>query len=108
MPRIRLTFSEGPRTGESLEVDIPLPGGLPITFGRSRESTVSIDSPHLSRRHAEIFADQFGRLMIRDAGSVNGTIVNERMVTAAEAIPLNPGDFVRVGDTLFSFDGFFD
>jgi len=100
MPRIRLTFSEGPRAGEYLEVDGAEPGGTPVFFGRSRDSTVTIESPHLSRRHAEIFADSTGRLFIRDAGSINGTIVNGQMVSNTSPTPLTTGDQVQVGDTV--------
>lgn len=104
-PTIRLSFLEGPRVGEVIELEAPTPGGASITLGRNRENSVTIDSAHLSRRHAEIFADPVGRMMIRDAGSINGTIVNARQVSNADPAPLNPGDQIRVGDTLFTFDG---
>ncbi len=102
---MRLNFVEGPRAGEKIEIETPEPNSLPLTFGRSRESSVTIDSPHLSRRHAELYADPSGRLLIRDAGSVNGTIVNNRPATASEPIALSPGDQIRVGDTLFIYEG---
>ncbi len=107
VPKIRLSFLEGPRANEQIQLEVPAPGGAPLTFGRNRENSVTIDSPHLSRRHAEIFADFAGRLLIRDAGSINGTIVNGRLANPTEAIQLNAGDQIRVGDTLFIFEGLF-
>lgn len=104
-PTLRLTFIEGPRSGSVIDLEAPSPGGPPATLGRNRENTITIDSAHLSRRHAEIFSDPLGRIFIRDAGSINGTIVNGRPVTTTDPALLKPGDRVQVGDTIFVYDG---
>ena len=104
-PRFRLVFTEGPRKGNQIDLDMPKAGEAALSFGRSRDSSVTIDSPHLSRHHAEILSDAQGRLLIRDANSVNGTILNDQPVTYDSPQFLNPGDQVRIGDTVFRFEG---
>ncbi|MBI4952611.1 MAG: FHA domain-containing protein [Myxococcales bacterium] len=63
------------------------------TIGRSDETTVALDDPEISRRHAEIVHLPQG-YVLRDLGSRNGTCVNEERV--AEHV-LSHGDRVRVG-----------
>lgn len=67
----------------------------PIVIGRSPNVPVSLDHDTVSRRHAELYCDPFGRWWIRDLASTNGTLVNGERVT--ERV-LRPGDRIRVGD----------
>ncbi len=61
--------------------EIPLdPKGKVI--GRDAHCAIVLDSPGVSRRHARIFADPFGRWIIEDLDSHNGTWVNSRRITA--------------------------
>ncbi len=61
--------------------------------GRSPESDVHLPDPSVSRNHA-LFDVQDGALVVHDAGSTNGTYVNEERVDTAA---LKPGDVVAFG-----------
>lgn len=70
-------------------------------IGRSPNLQITLDHDTVSRRHAELFCDPFGRWWIRDLGSTNGTVVNGERVT--EKV-LQPGDRVGVGDYSLFFN----
>lgn len=61
--------------------------------GRSPQSDVHLPDPSVSRNHA-LFDVQNGALVIHDAGSTNGTYVNEERIDTAV---LKPGDVVAFG-----------
>ena len=65
-----------------------------VVLGRSPDLKLTLDHHTVSRRHAEVFCDPFGRWWIRDLGSTNGTFVNGRRVERAR---LAIGDRLRVG-----------
>jgi len=79
---------------------LSLPAGL-ITLGRAHDCTVPIKDRFLSRRHAEIVHDEGGWLL-RDCGSVNGTLLNGLRVLAPQA--LRPGDRIGLGDSEVVFN----
>jgi pSer/pThr/pTyr-binding forkhead associated (FHA) protein len=54
---------------------------LPATIGKSADNTVAIPNPYVSRRHAELLLQE-GRLVVRDLGSSNGTLVDGVRITA--------------------------
>jgi sigma-B regulation protein RsbU (phosphoserine phosphatase) len=67
-----------------------------ITLGRASDCTIPIRDRFLSRHHAEIlFAS--GEWLVRDCGSVNGTLLNG--VKLAAPTPLKPGDRIGLGDS---------
>lgn len=85
-----------------------------VTLGNSAGSTIRVDHElmigrgelgegmlgddlEISRRHARIFHDPQGGLTIEDLGSTNGTLVNDRQVTAPRT--LRSGDEVQLGGT---------
>jgi DNA-binding NtrC family response regulator/pSer/pThr/pTyr-binding forkhead associated (FHA) protein len=73
---------------------IELPDGAVVTFGRSRSSTVQIESDRVSRNHAEI--ERRGRdIVLRDLGSRNGTKLNGERISGEVAIA--SGDEVAIG-----------
>lgn len=71
-----------------------------ITLGRAVECTIPIKDRYLSRRHAEIILDD-GIWKVRDCGSVNGTMLNGERIR--NAVPLNAGDRIGLGDTQIVF-----
>lgn len=74
--------------------------GQHTVIGRSPGLPIMLDHDTVSRRHAELFCDPFGRWWIRDLGSTNGTTVNgERVVERV----LQPGDHVGIGDLRLRF-----
>jgi serine phosphatase RsbU (regulator of sigma subunit) len=68
----------------------------PITLGRASECTIPIKDRFLSRHHAEITfdADQW---VVRDCGSVNGTLLNGMKLL--EPTVIRTGDRITLGDT---------
>ena len=75
--------------------EIPL--RLPAIVGRSRDATLTLPHPLVSRQHCEIF-EANGRLMVRDLGSRNGTYVaNERITEAV----LPSGELLTIGAVTF-------
>ncbi|MDX1613975.1 MAG: FhaA domain-containing protein [Candidatus Promineifilaceae bacterium] len=65
-----------------------------VTIGRHIENDIVIESPTVSRRHAQI-RWRFGRFVIYDLGSKSGTWLNGKRVL--ESI-LHPGDVIMVSD----------
>ncbi|HEY6140291.1 MAG TPA: SpoIIE family protein phosphatase [Thermoanaerobaculia bacterium] len=95
-PHVRLTLFQPGLAPQQLS----LPAGV-ITLGRAHDCTVPIKDRFLSRRHAEIVHDDGGWLL-RDCGSVNGTLLNGLRVLAPQ--PLRPGDRIGLGDSEVVFN----
>lgn len=66
-----------------------------ITIGRG-DTDIVLDDPLVSRVHAELEKVK-GTVLVKDLDSTNGTYVNDQSVTAQV---LQPGDVLRVGNTL--------
>jgi hypothetical protein len=85
-----------PPFGDLLQLQ---PGEKPLVVGRDEECDVTIASPTVSRRHAEI---QFRGLplapVVRDLGTKNGTRVNGKKLPKGTEKQLADGDILRVGD----------
>jgi len=71
-----------------------------VVIGRIAGVQIFLDHHTVSRRHAEMFCDPFGRWWIRDLRSTNGTFVNDEPVTERA---LAPGDRIAVGDFVLTF-----
>ena len=72
-----------------------------ITLGRASDCTIPIKDRFLSRKHAEITFDA-GQWLVRDCGSVNGTLLNGSRLTSAAV--LKPGDRISLGDSELVFE----
>ncbi len=81
------------------QVEFPL-GDRAITIGRSSEADVMIPDKRASRVHCGIRLWD-GEFYIKDLKSRNGTFVNGNAIDMAK---LNPGDQIRVGGCVFSFE----
>ena len=67
---------------------------------------VVVRDTSVSRFHAYVKPGESGGLLIQDAGSTNGTVVNGQSVPArgnGPAVELKPGDDVRIGQVDFTF-----
>jgi len=73
---------------------LPMTDGL--TIGRGASNTLSLSTPGVSRRHADII-HQGNNWVLRDLGSTNGLYVNHKRITTHI---LHPGDLITVGDTV--------
>ena len=75
--------------------------GETTSIGRSGASDIVLKSDdYVSGQHARL-TRHGGLLYVEDAGSTNGTFVNDRKTIGAT--PLSSGDRVRVGSTTFRY-----
>jgi hypothetical protein len=83
-----LVVRNGPQAGFALALTSKV-----TRLGRHPDSEISLDDITVSRRHAEVVhtADGF---IVRDAGSLNGTYVNQQRI---DQVPLHQGDELQVG-----------
>ncbi len=73
---------------------------FPVVFGRDETSDVLLTSVLVSRQHCEIVQTDEG-LVLRDLGSVNGTMING--VPIKEHV-LKAGDQLKIGTDVFDVD----
>jgi pSer/pThr/pTyr-binding forkhead associated (FHA) protein len=64
------------------------------TIGRGPTNTIQITENFISSEHTRLWFRN-GKWYVQDAGSVNGSYVNNQ--PAREAIPAKPGDIIGVG-----------
>jgi pSer/pThr/pTyr-binding forkhead associated (FHA) protein len=83
-----LIVRKGPDVGETFYLDRPS-----LTVGRDPDSDIFLNDVTVSRRHA-VLEVKGESVRVRDAGSLNGTYVNDALVTEAE---LRSGDAVQIG-----------
>ena len=72
-----------------------------FVIGRRPGLSLSLPSPRVSGRHAEILVIG-DNLLIRDLGSTNGTYVNRRRVT--RPTPIGEGDHIELADVEFRLE----
>ena len=70
------------------------------TAGRHPDSDIFLDDVTVSRRHAELERTADGYL-VRDAGSLNGTYLNQKIVSGDTH--LSNGDEIQVGKYKLSY-----
>jgi len=94
----RLILQNGQDAGKIYVLDQPM-----LTVGRSVTNHIQIVDRRMSRNHAEIHTNG-GRVILRDLGSKNGTLLNGEPVNGS--LELHPGDRISFGDTecLFTAD----
>ena len=88
--RAILTVLFGAEPGRVFSV----PQGLIVTIGRAPDCIFALPDPSVSLLHAHL-VHAAGSYALRDAGSTNGTFVND--VRLAESVDLKDGDRVRLG-----------
>ncbi|MHC4184376.1 MAG: FHA domain-containing protein, partial [Planctomycetota bacterium] len=81
MGKARLIISE---EGEAREVLLDPKG---VTLGRGSSCDVMLDHETVSRVHARIYQDPFGRWIVEDLGSQNGVVVDGKRVKAHRILP---------------------
>jgi pSer/pThr/pTyr-binding forkhead associated (FHA) protein len=69
-----------------------------LTIGRDEKANLMIQSPEISRIHAELTRSGSGLYMIADNNSTNGTFLNGQKVQGA--IGMEPGDMIEFGDSI--------
>ena len=84
---------QGPQRGELITLS-------PVSsVGTDPKSTVVLNDKFMSSKHAEIKAEN-GVWVLRDAGSTNGTYVNNKRVDRHELVD---NDFIKFGSALLKF-----
>ena len=74
------------------------------TLGRAGEADIAIRGDRgVSKLHARIETEASGYVIV-DLGSRNGTYVNDHPI-GGEPAPLLPGDRIRLGRSVFVFEG---
>ncbi|HUV27494.1 MAG TPA: FHA domain-containing protein [Anaerolineales bacterium] len=84
-----LVAKEGPSAGKTYPLE-----GDETFIGREPSSTLQIDSPGVSRKHARL-TFQNNQYLIEDLGSSNGTFVNGERIS--KPWPLKNGDIISIG-----------
>jgi sigma-B regulation protein RsbU (phosphoserine phosphatase) len=69
-------------------------------IGRATDAAIRLDRGTVSRQHAEVICDPFGRWWIRDMSSRNGLILGGRRVTERA---IRDGDQFQIGDFFVMF-----
>jgi DNA-binding NtrC family response regulator len=88
-----LAIMHGPKRGTTFTIDGTQPSR--VLVGKSPACSLSLEDPHVSRRHAAIDLEG-SSLRITDLGSSNGTFVNGVRVLDALLVG---GEVIRVGTT---------
>ncbi len=84
----RLVVQEGAKAGMVFTLNDTI-----TSIGRHPESDIFLSDLTVSRRHAEVLANE-GGFEVRDVGSLNGTYLNRQRVDSAQ---LQDNDVVQVG-----------
>src|SRR5262245_38966298 len=92
----RLVVMEGPNRGAALALV-----RAQATVGRHPTNDLVLSDPRVSSVHLEVVRRAGGRVLVRDAGSTNGSWIGDHRLFEAE---LFTGATLRVGDTLLRVD----
>lgn len=93
MARLRITLPDSTPAVYELTKELN-------TIGRAPENSIQLDEPSVSWRHAEL-ALIAENVYLKDVGSTNGTLVNDRPITDVQ---LRPGDWIRFGKVEACFE----
>lgn len=72
-------------------------------IGRSTECNLRLASGQVSRKHCQLFIDEF-RVAVMDLGSSNGTFLNGDPLEANVEVPLPPGAELEIGPVRFTVE----
>ena len=86
--------------GEGRTFELELDPSVPATIGRDEHAAITLESPLVSRRHAQVVM-QGDQILLTDL-SANGTLVGDDLIRHATA-PVPAGTPVRVGPFWLQF-----
>ena len=69
------------------------------TVGRTSQSSICINDPHVSTNHAELLQLNNGDIILVDKNSSNGTYVNGMRITPGIEVSVRRGDDIRFADS---------
>lgn len=87
--------------GFDLGLRIPLQGSA-LSVGRDPGNDLALPVQDVSRQHCR-FQVRDKEYSVRDLGSTNGTLVNDREIPPGQDFPLSAGDLVALGVVIFKF-----
>ena len=70
-------------------------------LGRGDQADIVLEDSFASTRHARL-VPHGDVIVLEDLGSTNGTYLNDEPLRGPQ--PLHPGDRVRIGDSVFTFE----
>ncbi len=91
-----LIYETGPSKGQAVRLEVD----KVYTVGRDQTADITVEDELVSRVHAGLRGKE-GRFFLKDAGSSNGTLVNDHPIDAV--VELKSGDRITIGTTLLSF-----
>ena len=94
-PRLRVGTAAGLQAGAAYDLS---DGAL---LGRGDEADIVLQDNFASSRHARL-VPHGDVIVLEDLGSTNGTYLNEEPLRGPQ--PLHPGDKIRIGDSVFTFE----
>jgi len=94
---VRLRVQVGSAIGRTYTMS-----GDTLRIGRSPDNDLVLDDVQVSRYHARLLR-QDDVLIVEDAGSTNGTLVNGRRISQPHV--LQPTETIAIGGTVFSVEG---
>jgi pSer/pThr/pTyr-binding forkhead associated (FHA) protein len=103
--RVRVAGPRLIRTMGGLKVGDEMAINGVITIGRGGASTIKFNDAEMSSVHAE-FRVEGDKAMVTDLGSTNGSFLNSARIDDHVSIPLNDGDQIKLGTTVFIFKQF--
>ncbi len=71
-----------------------------FVLGRGHKCDITVPSVKASRKHAEVYFEN-GAFRLKDLGSSNGTLLNERRIQ--ETVVLQSGDRLQIGHNVLEF-----
>lgn len=74
-----------------------------VTIGRSQNNDIILPFPSISRIHAELVNDEYGKWNIKDMGSSRGTLVNGNKIPTGQFESLKFGDLLILGNISIKF-----
>ena len=95
LARLRLVALLGRARGKAIEI-----GRAKFVIGRDPSCHLRPNSPAISRLHT-VLEQRGGRVIVRDLGAKNGTILNGRLLRGEEA-EIAHGDRLQIGPLLFA------
>ncbi len=95
MPRVTITVTEKTAQPYRFQLDREV-----VTIGRDLSNDLVIESPEVSRFHAEIHSSN-GTASVADRNSMNGTFVNGLQVAGMQLV--DSGDQIIFGTTICRF-----
>ncbi|HYI61574.1 MAG TPA: FHA domain-containing protein [Acidimicrobiales bacterium] len=78
-------------------------GDEPVTIGRGADQVLRVHDERASRAHAVVRRRAKGGWELADAGSANGTQLNDHRIPDGRVAPLRDGDRIGVGGTTITY-----